>query len=85
MTKKEMIDDLFDFSDKEKEYLLGKKDRDLIKHKDLYKKVYEKVKKYDKEVEKLSLDKKQEFMWYMMSRHRNIYPDLMISLKQKIE
>ena len=94
MSKQEILADLFDFTDKEKEYLCSKKDRNIIKHTVLYRKVYEKVEngeddlkgkqreKYEKEIKNLSLDEDQEFMWYMMSRHRNIYPDLLNALRQ---
>ena len=54
MSKQEILAALFDFTDKEKEYLCGKKDRNIIKHKVLYRKVYEKVEKYEKEIKNLS-------------------------------
>ena len=84
MSKQEILADLFNFTDKEKKYLCGKKDRNIIKHKVLYRKVYEKVEKYEKKIKNLSLDEEHEFMWYMMSRHRNIYPDLLNALRQPL-
>ena len=76
MNEPKILKQVFEFTKEEKDYLLGKKDGDIVKHKELYKKVQKRVNKYENNIDEFKLEKDKQQLWYMMVRHRHIYDDV---------